>query len=45
MYYFGLLPIKKPFVALEIEAKTLPAPLDGRCQGSIEQNAGIAASP
>jgi hypothetical protein len=23
-YYFGLLPIKKPFIALEIETRTLP---------------------
>src|ERR1700679_2912358 len=25
LYYFGLLPIKKPFIALEIEIRTLPA--------------------
>lgn len=26
LYYFGLLPVKKPFIALEIEIRTLPFP-------------------
>jgi hypothetical protein len=37
LYYFGLLPIKKPVIALEIEIRTLPRSLGRRTRDCVVQ--------